>query len=245
MPASERAASRHHEYVLFSNKPPVSRYVRRNHGSLYLDHAIDPYYVSKLESIRNEKCIFKLEGFHKFQSGVNTKEITEVSRSVRQHCQTRSISLRKFLAEFREYAAKCGVKESVRNVADYIKRKSVEAELEIVLNYPKTFDFLNEPDSACEEICSPHETDKYESDFLKVILGIDKTEIGPKVKRNLNNSVDKNSCAEFFQLFNNNKLESKCHSYTHLSISFEEFARSLQLSRGKASSVENMANKGR
>lgn len=77
------------------------------------------------------------------QKGVTTNEILETSQMIKKYCKTYMKPLRKFLAEFKEYAKKCRLNYTVNNVAFYIKRKMVEEELQMVSNYSRTLSFLN------------------------------------------------------------------------------------------------------
>ncbi|XP_072932585.1 uncharacterized protein [Epargyreus clarus] len=145
LPPEGRALSRHHEFNLFSNSPPTSTYMIDHFPQLYKESCIERQYISKVEEIRNEKCVFKLEGFNEIapKKGTSTQEIVEASRMIRKFCRIQMISLKKFLEEFKTHARKCDLKYTVNNVAFYIKRKMVQAEIELEANYPKTLGFLN------------------------------------------------------------------------------------------------------
>lgn len=148
-----RATSRHYEFDLFSNPPPSSTYLTSHYPQLYTGTELENYYVTKLESIRNEKCVFKLEGFEEIgpKNGVTKQEIVETSQLIRNYCLSHSISLKKFLIEFKGYTAKCELKNSVHNVAVYIKRKMVKEEITLIENYPRTFSFLDDDEPVVEE----------------------------------------------------------------------------------------------
>ncbi|XP_063629563.1 uncharacterized protein LOC134800996 [Cydia splendana] len=146
LPVDSRAVSRHHEFDLFTNLPPSSTYLNSHHPKLYTNTQLENYYVTKLEAIRNEKCVFKLEGFEEIgpKNGVTKHQIVESSQLIRRHCLSHSITLKKFLIEFKEYASKCQLKNNVQNVAFYIKRKMIKEEITMIANCPRTFSFLEE-----------------------------------------------------------------------------------------------------
>ncbi|KOB77281.1 Thiol:disulfide interchange protein DsbA [Operophtera brumata] len=157
LPADRRAASRHYEFNMFSNPPPISSYLDQVFPKLYTQSNTIQHYINKVESTRNNAFKevennqkfntddIKLETFSEIhnQKGVTTNEILEASQMIKVYCKTYMKPLRKFLAEFTEYARKCGLNYTVNNVAFYIKRKMVEDELQMISNYSRTLNFLN------------------------------------------------------------------------------------------------------
>ncbi|XP_063541895.1 uncharacterized protein LOC134750618 [Cydia strobilella] len=141
-----RAISRHHEFDLFTNPPPSSTYLNSHHPNLYPNTQLENCYVNKLEAIRNEKCVFKLEGFEDIgaKNGATKQQIVETSQLIRKYCFSHSITLKKFLIEFKEYAAKCQLKNNVQTVAFYIKRQMVKEEITMIVNCPRTFSYLED-----------------------------------------------------------------------------------------------------
>lgn len=89
--------------------------------------------------------MFRLEGFNEINSknGSTKQEIVDASQMIRKYCKEHQKPLKTFLNEYKEYAKKCELKKTVNNVDFYIKRKMVQSELELVANYPKTFNFLD------------------------------------------------------------------------------------------------------
>lgn len=177
--ADRRAASRHYEFNMFSNPPPTSPYLDQIFPKLYTQSNTIQHYIKKVESIRNNAFNdvekhqkvntdeVKLETFSDMQNqkGVTTSEILETSQMIKKYCKTYMKPLRKFLAEFKEYAKKCGLNYTVNNVAFYIKRKMVEEELQMVSNYSRTLSFLNlnadkseeKKDFLCIHFCGTNE----------------------------------------------------------------------------------------
>lgn len=229
---SERALSRHHEFNMFLTPPPTSPFLETHFPKLYSNDPIDPYYIKKLEAIKNEKFIFKLEGFNDIkQKGVTTAEILETSQIIRKYCKTKQCTLRKFLEDFREYASRCDLKETVYNVACYIKRKELECELKFYKLFPPQFSFLNSStdenfnvndiSSATDYLNGNHiEMESVKSDEtiqLKLILGVPPATSSPKKtkkgrknnnKENINRSNIEDgrysSPQEFFKSFSSN-----------------------------------------
>ncbi|XP_048001497.1 uncharacterized protein LOC125238263 [Leguminivora glycinivorella] len=169
-----RAVSRHHEFDLFTNPPPSSTYLQSHHPQLYTNTQLENYYVSKLEAIRNEKCVFKLEGFEEIgpKNGATKQQIVETSQLIRKYCLSHSITLKKFLVEFKEYVAKCQLTNNVQNVAFYIKRQMVKEEMTMIANCPKTFSFLEE------------DIEDTPVDFLSQMRLLDSTRLSPTMKLN-------------------------------------------------------------
>lgn len=225
---------------MFSNPPPSTPYIQAQYPKLYSSSPIEPYYINKLEAIKNEKCIFKLEGFNEIrQKGVTTAEIVETSQIIRKYCKTQLIPLRKFLEEYKEYANKCGLTDTVSNVASYIKRKMVQAELETVANYPQSFSFLNTNDNSNfnknvqVEVNRNEESKPEEANPLKILLGVN-NECNEKVS----DEKRYNSCAEFFKSFNQPNL--KVNSYSTLSPNIEDFVKLFDQNKQKSRSVESL-----
>ncbi|CAG9794634.1 unnamed protein product [Diatraea saccharalis] len=303
LPPEQRFASRSRELEMFINRPRTTSCLRKYFPELYTEHPPDPYYISKVESITNERCVFKLEGFHDYkQTGGSRREIFEVSKMVRQYCRSKSITLRKFLEEYRQHEKRCNIKGTMCSMASYIKKKQVEAELELVENIPTSFSFLDcSSDSGIETMSDEK---PLESQQLKMILGVNPTNtqkpfVSPPLSENrfvsptntlqqfvnsnytrklfviptntqklytsptitlknlvnpthipFSNKVDSTdkcdtntsaSCAEFFKLFQNKSgLEERCMSFTNIPLTFEDFAKALNMNHVKSKSVESV-----
>lgn len=197
LPADIRAQSRHHEFNMFTNQPPTSKYLNEAFPELYSHTHVEPEHITKLESIQNDPCIFNLEGFHEIpqHKGTTAEEVLEASRIIRKYCKTQLIPLRRFLMEFKEYATRCDLKNTVNNVATYIKRKMLQAELDIVKNCPTSFNFL-EP------------TDVYQGQDILITDSIDFLKAKPVDYAPINDVKLNDSCAAFFKSFNAKYLEN-------------------------------------
>lgn len=66
------------------------------------------------------------------QIGATRREILEASHMIGRYCKEHQIPLKNFLEEFKEYAAKCELKDTLVNVGFYIRRKIVHANLKNV-----------------------------------------------------------------------------------------------------------------
>ncbi|RVE46004.1 hypothetical protein evm_009346 [Chilo suppressalis] len=241
MSRENRVASLHHELELFVNGPPTSRYLRRNYPELYNNRPVEPQYVDKIESIKNEKCIFKLEGFHTYKlTGVSSNEIIEASRIIRHYCQTHFLTLKNFREEFHQYATKCNIKESVSNITAYIKRKHVEAELVTIEKIPKDLKVFNISFDSVESDVLADER-PLESQKLKMLLGVSAKSSDVEDSNDNTSSKDKSiSCAEFFKLFKSNQQipDVKYVAYSNSNVypppTFEDFAKALDMNHVKS-----------
>lgn len=230
---------------MFLNPPTTSRYLQTHFPKLYSDSPIEPYYIKKLEAIKNEKCIFKLEGFHQIrQKGVTTAEIIETSQIIRKYCITQLIPLRKFLEEYRQYAKKCDLTETVYNVAAYIKRKMVHAELEIIANFPQDFSFLHSSTESIDHNDSLN--DEVDNDAETAILDdANQTQSVLEDHPYLNTTNEDikeenshNSCTNFFEPLN--QADVRVDSYAPLTPKIEDLVSLIDQNRRKSRSVESL-----
>ncbi|XP_053619797.1 uncharacterized protein LOC128680582 isoform X2 [Plodia interpunctella] len=191
----ERALSRHHEFNMFSNHPPTSRFLNDYFPKLY-SHRVEPSHIEKLEAIKNEQCVFKLEGFSEIpqQKVATQEEILQTSKIVRRYCKTKMIPLKKFFDEFKQFATRCELSHTVNNVAYYIQRKGIRAELYIVNNMPKTFSFLD-TSTIIEDVVTPI-VPKPKVSKVGHVIGAKDVKLNP-------------TCAAFFNSFNKKYLENK------------------------------------
>ncbi|XP_028157625.1 uncharacterized protein LOC114350872 isoform X2 [Ostrinia furnacalis] len=266
LPSSQRAISRHHEFNMFLTPPPTSPFLETHFPKLYSKEPIDPYYIKKLESIKNEKCIFKLEGFNDIkQTGVTTAEILHTSQIIRRHCKTNRCTLRQFLERFKEYVQRCQLKESIHTISTYIKRLEIAAELKYHGQRPH-FSFLDasvEDDIKSDAVTTVSEnvieTDNMNSDEtaqLKMLLGVPPATSSPKKKSKKNKKNKENvnrsniedgkysSTQEFFKSFEMPSSNSRANSYSPLTPNVEEFVKyyNSQSQHGQRSrSVETLA----
>ncbi|XP_031764134.2 uncharacterized protein LOC116412823 [Galleria mellonella] len=203
-----KAQSRRHEFNMFSNPPPTSQYQEELFPNLYSISDVKPSYIRKLEMIKNEKIVFKLEGYNELlgQDDIKPDEKTEASKIIRKYCQSKLISIRKFLDDFKVYASRCQLEITVANIENYIKRKMLEGELHIVHNCPKNYDFL-------ELAPEPFENCKDNSNKSDVSAIINNTDISlsilkpkaikdTKVKQTAKIAKLNDRCAAFFEYFN-------------------------------------------
>ncbi|CAH2058954.1 unnamed protein product, partial [Iphiclides podalirius] len=138
-----RASSRHHEFHLFSNPPPKSSYLMRNFPNLYSDTQIP-----KNENHSHDAKILRLGEFDRIaqRSGTSRSEIVEASKMIRSYCKTHMKTLERFLKEFREHTERCGLANTVGNVGSYIKRKIIQADIELEANYATTLEIMKRND---------------------------------------------------------------------------------------------------
>ncbi|KAI8422936.1 hypothetical protein MSG28_014039 [Choristoneura fumiferana] len=152
LPPEKRTRSRRHELNLFTNRPPCSIYLNSHHPSLYDNSEINDNYTTKVEAIRNDKCVFKLDGFRKFciKQSATRKQIVDTSKLIRDHCQGRNITLDQFLIEFEQYAKTCKLCDTVTNVWGYLQKQLIKDEMTMISNWPVSFSFLDDDELPCE-----------------------------------------------------------------------------------------------
>ncbi|KAL4703368.1 hypothetical protein ACJJTC_015446 [Scirpophaga incertulas] len=208
----QRAASRHSDMELFVNQPRLSLFGISLFPDLYPRRSVEPQFIEKVEGIRNDRCVFKLEGFNKYQRTGSSRDLHEVSKLIRQHCLAHNITLRRFGNEFKNYTSKCRIQESVANVADYVKRKSVGAELITVQDYTNNYNFLDLSNSSDgpevkKRRIPPVSTFENEAETkqLRLMLALGSSSSNGSTSAESQSS----SCAEFFKLFNNKKESRK------------------------------------
>ncbi|KAJ2941644.1 hypothetical protein O0L34_g14701 [Tuta absoluta] len=61
--------------------------------------------------------------------GTSKQDIVETSQMIKNYCKEQQVPLKNFLENFKEYATRCELTNTVNNVGFYIKRKLVHAEL--------------------------------------------------------------------------------------------------------------------
>lgn len=146
LPLEKRSSSRRHELNLFTHRPPSSIYLNSHHPSLYDNSELNDTYTTKVEAIRNDKCVFKLDGFRKFcrNESLTKKEIVETGKLIREYCQGRNITLDQFLIEFELYANKCELQDTVTNVWGYLQKQLLKDEITMISNWPVHFSFLDD-----------------------------------------------------------------------------------------------------
>ncbi|CAG5020827.1 unnamed protein product [Parnassius apollo] len=151
--AEGRASSRHHEFDLFTNQPPTSTFLALNFPKLYTESLLQQH-IAKVESCKHDASVIKMQEFDKIvqKSGTSGNEIVEASKMIRNYCKMHMKTLERFLKEFKEHTEKCGLSNTVGNVAFYIKRKTIQAEIELEANYAMTLELLARNDAAVEEL---------------------------------------------------------------------------------------------
>ncbi|KAG6456800.1 uncharacterized protein LOC115447777 [Manduca sexta] len=143
LPPNKRATSRHHEFVMFTNQPPKSSYLKQYFPTLY-PQDIQERLPNPAESTP-EKCDLKLEEYEEIRKreGATKKEIIQASCMIRNYCKSHMKSLNNFLCEFKDYSTKCELSNSVNNLVHYIKRKLIEEEICMLNNCTKNFKFFD------------------------------------------------------------------------------------------------------
>ncbi|CAK1594778.1 unnamed protein product [Parnassius mnemosyne] len=151
--AEVRASSRHHEFDLFTNQPPTSIFLAHYFPKLYTESQLQQH-IAKVESCRHDTSVIKMQELDKIvpKSGTSRNEIVEASKMIRNYCKMHMKTLERFLKEFKEHTERCGLSNTVGNVAFYIKRKTIQAEIELEANYAMTLELLAENGTVVDEL---------------------------------------------------------------------------------------------
>ncbi|KPI93642.1 hypothetical protein RR46_12807 [Papilio xuthus] len=211
-----RAASRQHELDLFTSRPPVSSYLMKNFPTLY------PAATQQIKQTTNQETnkhnINKKQNIkQKIQSsGTSKAEILEASIMIRDYCKQNMKSLKVFLKEFKEHTQRCGLTNTVGNIAFYIKRKIITSEIELEANYVNTLELMTrnyESNKGGDKKSIEEETHDNTTVFKSLILKKTNSLITTVDKNNTNES--KNKSNKIFDVkinkvkMDNNKYENK------------------------------------